>query len=153
MNQFVVRALSQIDWLTVLDVAESRTGPGRFNADGDKLAGLLGRVSSERQCVLKCLPICNYVIGWKNDHDRSMIAHSHPPCAECDCRGGVAFGRLGHDVLLWKISEQLSNCALLFRIDKNQNLLARDKPIETRKSLFQSSFLRDAALQLLRPRS
>ena len=56
MNRFVVRALSQIDWLSVFDVTESRTGPGRFNADGDKLACLLGRVSSERQCFLKCRP-------------------------------------------------------------------------------------------------
>src|SRR5204862_7516871 len=98
MNQFVVRALSQIDWLTVLDVAESRTGPGRFNADCDKLAGLLGRVSSERQCVLKCLPICNYVIGRKNDHDRSMIARCYPPSGVCECRGSVASRRVGHDV-------------------------------------------------------
>src|SRR2546421_10866806 len=124
MNQFPVRALSQIDWLTVLDVAESRTGPGRFNSDGDKLACLLGRVSSERQCLLKCLAICNYMIGWKHGHDRSMIAHGHPPCPECDRRGRVAFGRLGYNVPFWKISEQLSNCMFLFRIGKNQNPLA-----------------------------
>src|SRR5215471_16624712 len=99
----------------MLDVTESRAGPGGFNADGDELACLLGRVSGERQRVLKCLSICNYVIGRNNDHDSSMIAQGHPPRAECDRRGGVAFGWLGHNVLRWKISEQLSNCAFLFR--------------------------------------
>src|SRR4051794_24218757 len=139
MNRLRLRPLSQTDWFTLLDVTKSRTRPSRFNANGDKLACLLGRISSERQCLLKRLAVCNYMIGRKDSHDRSVIAHGHPPCPQCDRRGRVAFGRLRYNVLFWKISEQLSNGMFLFRIGKNQNPLAWQKPLEARQSFFQQS--------------
>jgi hypothetical protein len=56
------------------------------------------------------------MIGWEDNHDRCMVAHCYPAGPERDCRGRVALRRLGQNVLLWKIPEQLSNCAFLFRV-------------------------------------
>src|SRR5215470_13881276 len=105
MNCFFVVALAQTHRLAVLDVTEAGTRPCRFDADSYKLACFVRRVRGKGQCLLKCRPICNDVIGWENNHDRCMIAHCYPAGPERDCRGRVAFGWLGQNVLLWKIPE------------------------------------------------
>ena len=114
MDRIVVWALWQISGFTLFDITESGTRPTWFNADCDKLVCLLGHVRSQSQCFLKDRPICNDVIGWKDNHDGCMIAHCHPAGPERNRRCGVALGWLGYDVFLREISQQLANCAFLF---------------------------------------
>jgi hypothetical protein len=61
-----------------------------------------------------------------------MIASCHPAGAERDGSSSVAFGRLGYNILLWKIPEQFANGAFLFRVRQDQNALGRDKAFEAR---------------------
>ena len=57
MNRIVVRVLSQTDWLALLDVAVSGTGPGWFGPDSYKLSCLFGCIGSQRQRFLKSCPV------------------------------------------------------------------------------------------------
>src|SRR5262245_34235078 len=145
MNCFVVGTLAQTYRLAVLDVTEPGTRPCWFDTDGHKLACLVGRVCCKGECFLKGRSICNDVIGWENSHRSCMIAQRYPAGPKRNRRCGVAFGRLGQNVLLWKIPKQLSNCAFLFCVRENQNAFRRDESFETRQSLFQQSFARDEA--------
>src|SRR6266487_4320920 len=111
MDRIDVGALAQTNRFALLDVAESGTCPAWFDADGYKPARLLGCLSSQGQRFLKSCPVPNHMIGGENDHDGCVIAGCHPAGAERDCSSSVAFGRLGHDVLLWKVPEQFANGA------------------------------------------
>ena len=114
MNRIVVGTLAQTYRLALLDVPETRAGPGWLDADGDKLACLLRCVGSQGEGFLKGCPVCNQVIGRENKHDGCVIASGYPAGAERDRSSGIAFGWLAYDVLFWEIPEQFANCAFLF---------------------------------------
>src|SRR5437899_1829417 len=104
MDRIDVGALAQTDWLALLDVAESGARPRGFDADGHKPASLLGCVGSQGQRFLKSRSVCNHMIGRENDHDCCVIANCHPAGPKRDRGSGIAFGRLGDDIFLWKIA-------------------------------------------------
>src|SRR4051794_4149061 len=73
MNCVVVGTFAQTYRLAVLYITESGTRPCRFDADGDKLACLVSRISGKRKCFLKRCAICNDVIGGQDNHRGCMI--------------------------------------------------------------------------------
>ena len=99
------------------------------------------RVGSQGECFLKSRSVCNHMIGGKHDHDGCVIASCHPAGAERDGSSGVAFGRLRHNILLWKIPEQFTNCAFLFCVRQDQNALGWNKSLKARQSFFEQSFV------------
>src|SRR5205823_13565672 len=100
----------------MFDVAETRTRPGRFDPDGDKLACFLRRLCGQGQGFLKCCAIGDDMIGWKHQHRGGVIAGCDPTSAECDCRSRVALGWLGANILPGTMREEFTNWPLLLRI-------------------------------------
>src|SRR6266700_7647105 len=98
MNSIFVVSFSQMNAFVLLDVTESGTRPGWFDADCYKLACLLGCVGSKGQRFLKSRPVGNDMIGGQDDHDGSVIADCHPASAEGDCRRGVTLSRFCYDI-------------------------------------------------------
>ena len=148
MNGIVVGMLSQTDWLAVLDVAVSGTGPGRLGPDGYKLACLLSCVGSQSQSFLKSFLVGNDVIGGQNEHGGCMIAGHNPTRAERDRGGGVAFGRLSDDVLFWKTIKQFAHCAFLFGVCQDQSAVGREQGLRGAPTFLrvESCLKRDAAI-------
>src|SRR5437588_80450 len=105
MDCIALGMLAQADWFALFDITVPRTSPRWFDADGDKLACLLGGVGGESERFLKSCFVGNHVICRQHGHDCRVVASCHPACSEGDCSSGIAFRRLGYDVGLWKIRQ------------------------------------------------
>ena len=119
MNGTLVASIPKMDRLTLLDITKTRTRPGRFDTDGDKLARLLRCFRGQGQGLLKCCAICNDMIGWEHGHCSGVIVGRDPTSAKRDRRGRVAFRWFGENILPGKIREQSTNCRLLLCICQN----------------------------------
>src|SRR5438309_1709938 len=79
-----------------------------------------------------------------------MISSRDPACAERDRGRGVAFGRLGNDILFWKTFEQVANSFFLFDVGENENALARHEALKSRDCFLEQGSLGSEPQQLLR---
>ncbi len=82
----------------LLDVAETGTGPGRLDPDRDERAGFFRGSRGGLHRFLESGAIFDHVVGRQDHHGRAVITRRDPGRGEGDGRGGVALGRLGHDV-------------------------------------------------------
>ncbi len=82
----------------VLDVAVTRLGMRRLDADSDERAGRLCFGSRDSHDMLERLLILDDVIGGKDEHRRVGIARGQVRSGKGDARSRVARNRLGEDV-------------------------------------------------------
>src|SRR5947208_13985821 len=95
MNRALVASIPKMDWLTLLDITKTRTRPGRFDSDGDKLARPLRCFRGQGQGLLKCCAIRSDLITWQHVHSSGGIVTSDPTRARPDRGCTPAFGCSG----------------------------------------------------------
>src|SRR5437763_15120595 len=150
VDGILVTAIPHMNGLTLFDITETGTGPGRFDTNGDKLSSVFCGFRGKGEGFLKCDTIRNDMIGWKHGHCRGMISGRNLASTKRHCRCRVAFGWLGKNILAGEIREQFTNCRFLLRVRQDQNAFAGNQSVEAHYGFFKESVFRNQAQQLLR---
>src|SRR5205085_9789418 len=100
-------------WLAHFNIAKTRIGRGGSNPDRDQRALFLRRFDRTANNLLKCRGLFDDMIGWQNDHRRSVVARGDPGYPQRDGGGGVAFFWFGNDIAGRKMPEQFTHALFL----------------------------------------
>ena len=137
VNGVFAGAVAQSNRFALLDVSKPRTGPCWFDANGNQLAGFLGRPRGQSQCFLKGASIRNHVIGRQHEHGRGVLPGRDPAGAKRHRRRRVALGRFSQNIFFRESAEQFTHGRFLLDIGQDENSFTRDQAFQPSDSFLE----------------